>query len=251
MKYLSASAYSLSFIQLIATIGSAIALHVYTFDTTEIIIIILGYFLYSCIGVSITLHRYYTHRSFEFRYKWIEYLFTFIAVVSGRGSPIGWVYVHRMHHKFADTPQDPHDPATVGAKIFVPHLVKYGEKIDKKLVKDLFNRTQLNINKYYNLIVLIWATGLYLVDVKFFICFYLIPMFFNYLALDLFVYLTHKYGYRNHNTNDNSKNNWFISLILWGEGWHNNHHNNPRDWNLRQKWFEIDICSWIIYLVKK
>jgi stearoyl-CoA desaturase (delta-9 desaturase) len=76
-------------------------------------------------------------------------------------------------------------------------------------------------------------------------------MFLNYIALDLFVYLTHKYGYRNHDTRDNSRNNWFISLILWGEGWHNNHHNNPRDWNLQHHWYEIDICSWVIRLVKK
>ena len=52
------------------------------------------YFLTGCLGITITFHRYLTHNSFKFRYKWMEYLFTFFGAIGGTGSSIGWVAVH-------------------------------------------------------------------------------------------------------------------------------------------------------------
>jgi stearoyl-CoA desaturase (delta-9 desaturase) len=130
-------------------------------------------------------------------------------------------------------------------------MLKYGETIDRKIIKDLFTRDQVNINKYYNLILIAWVTLLALISVKVLIFFYIVPVFLSGLALDLFVFLSHTYGYRTHNTRDNSKNNWFISLILWGEGWHNNHHNNPANYTTQEKWYEIDVLGYVIQLIKK
>jgi stearoyl-CoA desaturase (delta-9 desaturase) len=73
----------------------------------------------------------------------------------------------------------------------------------------------------------------------------------TFIALDLFVFLTHKHGYQNFKTRDNSKNNWFISLILWGEGWHNNHHHNAGSHTTKIKWWEFDPLSIIIRMVAK
>lgn len=251
MKYLAASAVSVSFIQLISVIGTIIGLYTFDLTLTNSLLIVLGYFLYSGIGISMMMHRFFTHRSFEFKYKLVETIFTYICVISGRGSPIGWVYVHRLHHAFSDTDKDPHDPNRYGWRIFFPHLLNYGKTVDKRLIKDLFTHKHLQINKYYNLYILLYYILLLSISVEFFVFFYCIPMFLSALALDLFVYLSHKYGYRNYETRDNSKNNWFISLILWGEGWHNNHHYHASSYTTQHREHEIDLLRYVIELVKK
>jgi stearoyl-CoA desaturase (delta-9 desaturase) len=63
--------------------------------------------------------------------------------------------------------------------------------------------------------------------------------------------LSHTYGYRNFETKDSSKNNWFISLILWGEGWHNNHHRNPGNFTTKIKYWEVDPIGYCIDIFRK
>jgi stearoyl-CoA desaturase (delta-9 desaturase) len=251
MNYLAASSNTVSLIQLTSIILSVFGFFYFEISLTNFLLILFGYFLYSGIGISMTMHRYWSHRSFEFRSNILKWICTFFAIIAGRGSPIGWVYVHRMHHRFSDTLKDPHDPETVGWKIFFPNLIKYGKDIDRKMIKDLFNKEQLYINRYYLSFILIWSFLLISIDIKLFYFFYVIPVSLTFIGLDLFVLLTHKYGYRNFNTKDNSKNNWFISLILWGEGWHNNHHNNSHKYSTKEKWWEIDLLGTIINIIKK
>lgn len=251
MKYLSASATTLSVIQMLSVLASVIGLWWYDITLINFLLMLVGYFLYSGCGVSIMMHRYWSHRSFEFKHHILKKVFTYLSILSGRGSPLGWVYVHRIHHAFSDTTKDPHDPNTIGWKILFPHLVKYGESIDKKIIKDLYNREHLNINKYYSLYIICWSVFLLIIDIELFLFFYAIPLMLTFIGLSLFVMLTHMYGYENFKTRDNSKNNWFISLILWGEGWHNNHHHDPSRYTTKIKWWEIDLLGTVIRLIKK
>lgn len=250
MKYLTASAMSLTIIQTVSLIASVLGIVLYELSIVNLLLICFGYFLFSGIGISLMMHRYWTHRSFKFKSKVVERIFTAIAVLAGRGSPIGWVYVHRLHHAFSDTPKDPHNSVTVGWRIFIPHIVKYGETIDKKLIKDLFNREHININKYYMGFIIAWSVLLIAISPELFFFFYAIPVALTFIGLDLFVLLTHKYGYRNFNTRDDSRNHWFISLILWGEGWHNNHHHNPGSYTTKIKWWEFDPLAYVIRAIK-
>jgi stearoyl-CoA desaturase (delta-9 desaturase) len=246
----SASALTLSVIQILSTILTILGMWYFDFTLSSFILIFLGYFLYSGIGVSMMMHRHWSHRSFEFRYKWMLWICTWFAIVAGRGSPIGWVYVHRLHHAFADTPRDPHDPKTIGWKIFFPHLIHYGETIDKRIIKDLLKKEHLYINRYYILFLIMWSLILLAIDPAVLYFFYIVPLMLTFIGLDLFVFLTHKYGYQNFYAKDNSKNNWFISVILWGEGWHNNHHKNAGNYSTQVKWWEIDLLGYIIKFVK-
>jgi stearoyl-CoA desaturase (delta-9 desaturase) len=58
--------------------------------------------------------------------------------------------------------------------------------------------------------------------------------------------LSHMFGYRNYETNENSRNNWFVALITSGEGWHNNHHADPASASNAHRWYEIDLMWMII-----
>jgi len=248
---LTASAKNLSILQLVSLVLTIAGFFVFDFTWSALAYILVGYFLYSGIGVSMMMHRYYSHHSFEFKNDILKWLCTWFAILAGRGSPLGWVYVHRTHHKYSDTPQDPHDPATVGWKIFFPHMLHYGDTINKRLIIDMLTKQHIAINKYYMGFILFWSVLLLLISPEIFYFFYVIPFTLSYIALDLFVFLSHSYGYRNFETNDNSKNNWFISLILWGEGWHNNHHRYPGSYDMQQQWWEVDILGSVIKLVKK
>jgi stearoyl-CoA desaturase (delta-9 desaturase) len=62
---------------------------------------------------------------------------------------------------------------------------------------------------------------------------------------------SHLIGWQDHQTKDTSTNHWFNGIIMWGEGWHNNHHAFPADYRFGKKWYEIDITAYIIEWIKK
>lgn len=247
----NASATSLSIIQLLSSVATIVGIFYFEYTLTAWVIILLGYFLYSGVGVSMMMHRYWTHKSFEFKSKTLMWICSWFALMAGRGSIIGWVHVHREHHAFSDTAKDPHSPNINGWKVFFPHLLNYGEKINKSLVRDIFNRTQLNINKYYILLLLLWIGLLALIDLRLAYFGWIVPIAITQLVLNSFIYFGHSYGYTNHTHRDNSKNLWPFGILLWGEGWHNNHHKNPSKWNMQEQWWEIDLIAPVIRMIKK
>lgn len=251
MINLEATGNKVSLLQAIALLFTLLGFFYFQITWSDVITIIIGYVLYSGIGISLMLHRYWSHRSFEFNYPAIKWIFTFFGLVAGRGSVLGWVHIHRTHHKYSDKENDPHDPKVKGWRIYFPHLMSYTNHADRRIVKDLLNRTQINIHKYYMLFPVLWILFLGMIDIELLYFLYVAPITLTFLAIDSFVYFNHTFGYRNHNTNDSSKNNWLIALILWGEGWHNNHHNDSKKYNLREKWWEIDTLGLLIKIIKK
>ena len=108
-KNLSATPRSLFALQILSLLIIIIGIFFIEFSWTYFWLAVIAFYLYSIIGVSMMLHRYYSHKSFKL-YHAIKWLFTVFAVLSGRGSPIGWVYIHRIHHATSDTEKDPHSP---------------------------------------------------------------------------------------------------------------------------------------------
>ena len=80
------------------------------FTIDYILLSIAMYFIIDCLGVVITYHRYWSHKSFKFKNKVIKYLFSTFALMSGTGSALGWAGIHRLHHKHSDSiGEDPHE----------------------------------------------------------------------------------------------------------------------------------------------
>jgi stearoyl-CoA desaturase (delta-9 desaturase) len=61
-----------------------------------------------------------------------------------------------------------------------------------------------------------------------------------YASVFIINYLLHIHGTQEHETGDDSKNNWFLNIIALGEGWHNNHHNNSLSYTTQNKWWQFD-----------
>lgn len=248
----TASAHVVSKLQLITILVTIFGSFIVDFTLVSLISTLIMFYIFNIVGISITLHRYYSHKSFEFRFNIVKKLFTFISVIMCRGSPIGWVYIHRLHHGFSDKDKDPHSPKILGFKLFgLNHLTKHSDKINKFLVKDLMTEEQLNINKYYLLYIIAYVTILASINIQLVYFLWALPIVLVQLSQNSFNYFGHMFGYRNFQTDDASTNNIWLFPFILGDAWHNNHHKNPALISNKVKAFEIDPAATIINLIKK
>lgn len=249
MNTFSSNANTLNKIQMFTLVASVFGLFYFDFTIFNVALTIISFYIYSIIGLSMTLHRYYTHKNFKMN-TILHWLFTFISILTGRGSPLGWVYIHRLHHAFSDTDKDPHGPK-LGFKLFGFKPIENTTKPNLFIVKDLMTPMQLFINKYYLLIILTWLVVLGLIDVDLIYFTWVLPVFFIQLSQNSFNHFAHVHGYRNFETKDNSTNNIWLWPFIMGDAWHNNHHANAEQISTKIKKYEFDPVATFINWIKK
>tara|TARA_B100000575_G_C23126744_1_gene652921 strand:- start:1229 stop:2023 length:795 start_codon:yes stop_codon:yes gene_type:complete len=213
---------------------------------------LIGFFVYfitGCFGMTMTFHRLLSHKSWNAP-KWFHYFGSLAGFYGLTGSTIGWVAIHRQHHHHTDKEKDPHSPEHHGffkvqwlSMFETPH-----PKYAIHLIRDPFH---VFIHKWYFLIHGAIA-GIWLwIDPMLLVAAYLFPAMILWNAGSFINTLTHMFGYRNFETTDNSTNIPTLGVLMWGEGWHNNHHANPNNPSFKYNWWEIDIGGWFIKLLEK
>jgi len=212
---------------------------------------IIGYTLITCFGITMTFHRLLTHKSYILA-KPLEYLFSYFGNLGCTGSSVGWVFVHRNHHKFADCLGDPHSPVVHGPIGAI--IGDYGGKFNKWAVRDVINDpVHRFMHEYYMLLVGFSVIAIYLINADVMIYLLLIPIFLNTLASRLSNWIDHdaSFGVKNSNDpkRDNSHNVWWWSYLTFGEGWHNNHHMYPGDFRIGKMWWQFDPGKYVIHLL--
>ena len=212
----------------------------------------LGYFFYACVGHSVGYHRYFAHRSFRAP-RWAEVMFTVAGVLGCIGSPVGWAQMHRRHHVYSDREGDPytahrHPRPTWRALMVSGYDAEPGSA---RGMRRMFrtDRLQVFVMRYYFGIVAGFAGTLWLVDWRWFVYGWAVPVGWTLWMAGLDAWATHRHGYRNHDTPDASRNLWWCALLSWGEGWHNNHHANPRAWSYRERWWEWDPGAVVVWAI--
>ena len=223
------------------------------FTWTNIVIMLVSFYVLNILGVWMTLHRYYSHKSFEFKNTHIKWFFTILSIIAGRGSPLGWVYLHRKHHAYSDTEQDPHSPKYLGYKLFgFNHYKKQEEeKMQLFMIKDLMTKEHLFIHKWYMLIIISFIVLFAVLSFELFYFAWVVPAFLIQLSQYNFNFFGHMYGYRNYETKDDSKNNKWLFPILLGEAWHNNHHYDAKNYSTKKSEYEFDPLIFVISAIKK
>lgn len=213
---------------------------------------LLMFYLFCNGGVNMMMHRFWSHKTFEFSNPIVEWIFTAVAVLAGRGSPLGWVYVHRLHHAHADTEKDPHSPE-YGFRFFSIKGTTVANKLDKLfLVRDMLTKKHLFLNDYYFGFLAVWALFLLCFGLNAFFFLWLLPICLNQLTQDFFTYFTHvNTGYRNFEVKDNSKNVLWLWPVIWGDSLHNNHHGNAAMQHYAVKKWEFDPLFHIIKFFRK
>lgn len=255
LKIFSSNTTGAQLFLVISLIGTFIAFLNYGVELQSLFLIFLGYFLYGCLGVVITFHRYLTHKSFETN-KFLIKVFSILGCLGGTGSPLAWVSIHINHHLKSDKENDPHSPKYKGLKIFTLDYIKEVDLDTKWRIRNLIiDKFQQILHRYYFLILIVYSAVLYVLG-GFYLMIFLhwAPAALTALMSNVVNYAGHKPtflgSYRSHTINDQSSNNWLWALPSWGEAWHNNHHRYPKKYYFGEKWWEIDVSGLIIKIIK-
>ncbi|MFC3645073.1 acyl-CoA desaturase [Aquibium oceanicum] len=252
---------------------AALAFLPYFFSWTGVILVFVGMQLFGTVGINVFYHRYLTHKGFQCP-KWLEYTMAVMAVCSFQDTPAHWVAVHRRHHEFADDEPDPHTPvrsflwAHVGwILVKSPDMSRYEiySRYAKDVLRDPFYKLLEKRSVYLGIIVAHWfvfflggfgatllAGGTGAQALQFGLSILVWGVFvrtvFNWHNTWAVNSVSHLWGYRNYETGEHSRNNIVLGLTAMGEGWHNNHHADPRSARHGHRPWEIDGTYLIIRL---
>ncbi|MSR60173.1 MAG: acyl-CoA desaturase [Planctomycetaceae bacterium] len=241
-------------------VGAVVAL--WHFSWGGLALIIGLHFVTACFGITLGYHRLLTHGSLVVA-RPVKYFFTLCGMLSAEGSPLMWVATHRKHHVHSDEDEDPHTPRH---GFWWSHMLWFYPETTKAELINLYKRWAPDLYKdpvqrffdrtfaVYPLILgaVLYATGEYFFGQG------LSWMLWGLCARMVMAYhstwfvnsATHIWGYRNYETTDNSRNLWWVALLTYGEGWHNNHHAHQRLAVHGHRWWEFDVTYMVIRLLK-
>ncbi len=231
----------------------------------ELIAIFIACYIYHGLGVTIGYHRLLSHRAFTCN-KFVEYFFVLAGYLAFEGSPIWWAAIHRAHHRYVDTPLDPHSPrygvfhAYFGWLFelnYPAHVIPAVQCAD--LINDPFykffeqngnlqrmNQCSFLINVGFRLALWpIFGWQIALMSLLAGLAVIQIPLLLNVACHMPFL------GYKNFATKDDGVNVWWVGILAFGEGWHNNHHVYPGSARNGMRKFEVDMSYAVIKLMKK
>jgi stearoyl-CoA desaturase (delta-9 desaturase) len=250
MRYLASTSHTLFILQLISLITILIGLFVVPVNWAYIVASVMAFYCYSILGISMMMHRFYSHKSFQL-HPIVKWIFTVFAILAGRGSPLGWVYIHRMHHATSDTEKDPHSPHFDNFNIigFKP-VYDESKKINYFVVKELLTPAHINIDRYYMLCIGAFVTMLSLINPVLIFYVWAVPVFAVSVSQVAFNYFAHKHGDRNFVTKDCSTNNVYLWPFILGDAWHNNHHAHAEKVSSKIKKHEYDPVVGLINLIR-
>jgi len=202
------------------------------------------------LGISLCFHRILTHRSLRLL-KPIEYLFAIFGTLALQADPIRWVSVHRKHHAHADHEGDPHSIAD-GFKwahmdwIYRHNIALPSDEEMRHFAPDLYAEPFYRALQYLDgPLQVALALGLFAFGGWSWVIWGIfVRLAVSYHTTWLVNSAAHMLGYRTFATPDQSTNCWWVALISWGEGWHNNHHAFPFSARHGLRWFEVDLTWW-------
>ncbi len=240
------------------------------FSWQGLLVMLFMHWVTGCVGVTLGFHRLLTHSSFQ-TWKPVRYFLATVGGFAGEGDVIEWVANHRQHHAHSDQEHDPHSPHDGSWWSHMWWLcwtfpsdaqVRHHKRWAPDLVKDrgMVWVGRMFLPSQFILGGLIMAAGYgvgLLSGVN--------PWFMatSFVVWGVFVRMvavlhttwfvnsaSHMWGYRNYETTDDSRNNWWVAIIAYGEGWHNNHHAWPRMAPHGHRWWEFDLTFRIIRLMQ-
>lgn len=192
---------------------------VFFMPVTYVLPSIVSGYLIAGVGLSVGLHKYFTHQSFT-TYKPFHYLLFLLSCIVTLGSPMEWAAVHRKHHRFSDKEGDPHSPSIYGWKTFFLYFFPAGTrdvepKYAGKMIKD---KEHLFVFRYYFLILAAYVGGIALIDPLLLYPLYVFPVLWTIFGIGCSIYFAHRGG---------ANNNMLTHIMTGGEGLHDLHHQNP------------------------
>jgi stearoyl-CoA desaturase (delta-9 desaturase) len=236
------------------------------FSWTGVVLALCGLYFFGTLGINLCYHRLLTHKGFVLP-KWLEHTFAVLGVCCLQDTPARWVAVHRLHHQNSDEQDDPHSPLVSFLWGHFGWLLVTNQELQRLSMYERYSRDVLRDRFYLNMErhgLWMWINALH------WLVFYLagfgvgwatsgsvmggVQFGLSLLVWGVFVRtvlvwhitwsvnsVTHLWGYRNYETDERSRNNVLVGLLSNGEGWHNNHHADPRSAAHGHRWWEFDV----------
>ena len=233
-------------IGLISAVHGLALLGLFAFSWRALAVASVLWWITGSLGIGLGFHRYLTHRGFR-TYRWVERFLAVCASLAVQGGPVKWVAHHRKHHAHSDRDLDPHNArrgfwwAHMG---WIFHEVPGGDKFEnyrtyaKDLADDSFmlflDRWYIGLQVALGLLLFLWGGWSFLIWGTF------ARLVFGWHCTWLVNSAAHKFGYQTYDARDESRNCWWVALLSFGEGWHNNHHAFPRSARHGLRWWEFD-----------
>jgi len=207
-------------------------------------------------------HRYFAHRTFRTS-RAMQFVFAALGALAVQRGPLWWASHHRHHHTHSDEEDDAHSPTRHG--FLWSHLgwfmTRANFRTRLELVEDLARYPELRfLDRFDALLPLLlawalYATGVFLEDAapeldtsgaQLLVWGFCISTVVLYHATFSVNSLAHTIGRRRYATRDQSRNNWWLALLTFGEGWHNNHHHFPGSARQGFYWWEVDVTYYTL-----
>jgi stearoyl-CoA desaturase (delta-9 desaturase) len=206
-------------------------------------------------AVTAFYHRYFSHRSFRTS-RFMQFVFAVVGSTAVQRGPIWWASHHRAHHRHSDEEGDTHSPQVDGFWwSHVGWIMSRGNFRPRlELVSDLTRFPELRFLDRFDIVVPLLsiagffgigeaasALGFATSGAQIVVWGFCVSTVVTYHLTFSINSVAHRIGSRRFDTADNSRNNLLLSLLTFGEGWHNNHHKNPGSVRQGIRWWEIDV----------
>lgn len=210
-------------------------------------------------------HRYFSHRTFKTS-RVCQFIFGVFGCLAMQRGPLWWAAHHRHHHAHSDDELDLHSPRCHG--FWFSHLFWFltpqALPTKHKFIPDLAKYPELRLLDRFEVVIpMLLAAGMFGFGVllntlyphlgtsglQMLVWGFLISTVLVYHATYLVNSAAHRVGTRRFDTKDDSRNSFWIAILTFGEGWHNNHHHYPNSARQGFYWWEVDITYYLLRLM--
>jgi len=215
--------------------------------STRAVVVALVLYAARMFAITAFYHRYFSHQAFRTG-RVPQFVFALLGASAAQRGPLWWASHHRHHHVHADEPADSHSALRHG--FLWSHLgwfmARENFAVRSELVKSWMRYPELRfLDRWDALVPLLLLAGLWIAGgAQLAVWGFCVSTVAVYHATFSINSLAHRYGTRRYPTRDASRNNAWLALLTFGEGWHNNHHHYPAAARQGFYWWEVDLTWW-------
>ena len=213
-------------------------------------------YVVSGLGITVGYHRLMAHRSFNCP-NWVKGTLLIGGAWALQNSAIKWAADHLRHHAHCDKEKDPYNAQHGFWHSHCGWLFTTDLYADPKYATRVANDpVAIWQHKYYPFLLLAGLAGTFLVGFLFngimggIGCFLLAGVGRTFAVLNSTFFINsicHLWGRQPHGTSNSSRDSWLVSLVTFGEGYHNYHHMHPTDYRNGTCWYHFDPSKWVIH----